>query len=324
MAASAPSTGAQAVLVVDDDVVHREAVRMVLRRHGVQVEEAASGGAALTAFRTRRFDLALLDERLPDITGLQIARTLASERIWAPWLLMSGWLDAEMVFEAGRLGALSVVLLPFDIEAVVLSALATVRRGATWPPVSAIAVPAAGGCTTDRVACWIVVAGSAEGDLKTHDRWARFLDGRCGKVTSRRVTDLCAVAGLEAIQVRDLMRVLRALWHAGGQVAYVGAHLDVEKEQTLRSLLHRGGLDRPDVRAVSLEEFLCLQRFVPGDHPLLPAILAYFPRSSPPPARARSFGTLRPSLVTHPGSAAASCRIGQCSNRSGSTPPSFS
>jgi hypothetical protein len=110
--------------------------------------------------------------------------------------------------------------------------------------------------------------------LKTHDRWAAFLSTRCGKVTSRDVTDLCAVADLEAIRVRDLMRTLRALWHAGGRVRYVGAHLDVEEEETVRRLLHRAGLDH--LAYVSLDQLLSVQQFVPGDHPLLSAIRGLF------------------------------------------------
>jgi hypothetical protein len=124
-------------------------------------------------------------------------------------------------------------------------------------------------------AIWILVAaGGADGDLKTHDRWAAFLSTHGGKVTSRDVTDLCAVCGLEPIRVRDLMRVLRALWHAGGRVRYVGAHLDVEDEETVRRLLHRAGLEHPAY--VSLDQFLSVQQFVPCDHPLVSAVRGLF------------------------------------------------
>jgi DNA-binding response OmpR family regulator len=266
-----------AVLVVDDDDVHRQTVRLVLRRHGVHVEEAGTGAAALEALRAHRFDLALLDERLPDRTGLQIAETLGNERIWVPWLLMSAFMDAEMAFEAGRLGAVTAVSLPFDIEHVVLSTLAVVQRSTAWPPVLPIALPAPrSGCAAGRLAYWLVASCQAEDDPKTLDGWAAFLARRCGHVTTRHVTKLCTVAGLEPIRVRDLGRVLYALWHARGRVAYVGAYLDIEDEQTLRQLLHRAGLDRPHVTTVSLEQFLFVQRFVPHDHPLVTAIRGLF------------------------------------------------
>jgi DNA-binding response OmpR family regulator len=274
MAPPKSSVDRPAVLVVDDDDAHRQTVRLILRRHGVDVEEAGTAAAALVLLRGRRFDLVLLGQRLPDGTGLEIARTLGRERIWARWLLMSAFMDAELAFEAGRLGAVKAMSLPFDINDVVLSTLADVRRSTTWPDVSPVTpVPAASAAS--RLACWILVAaGGADGDLKTHDRWAAFLSTHGGKVTSRDVTDLCAVCGLEPIRVRDLMRVLRALWHAGGRVRYVGAHLDVEDEETVRRLLHRAGLEHPAY--VSLDQFLSVQQFVPCDHPLVSAIRGLF------------------------------------------------
>src|SRR5215471_21699184 len=89
-----------AVLVVDDDPTARETVGRILRLSSVRVYEADTGAAAVCAARAQPVDLAVIDYRLPDISGLDVARTLGRERIVIPWILMSGWMDVELAVEA--------------------------------------------------------------------------------------------------------------------------------------------------------------------------------------------------------------------------------
>lgn len=76
-AASAPT--APLVLVVDDDERNRKLAQDVLRRSGLRTIEAAGGRAAIALARDCLPDVILLDLRLPDLEGREVARALREE-----------------------------------------------------------------------------------------------------------------------------------------------------------------------------------------------------------------------------------------------------
>ncbi|MFP4349599.1 MAG: response regulator [Thermodesulfobacteriota bacterium] len=66
------------VLLVDDHAVLRQSIRMMLEDLPDMVVsgEAESGAAAVDACRSNDYDVVLLDVRLPDFTGQEVARKL--------------------------------------------------------------------------------------------------------------------------------------------------------------------------------------------------------------------------------------------------------
>ncbi|WP_281251166.1 PP2C family protein-serine/threonine phosphatase [Streptomyces indicus] len=82
MTVAVPGTGAEAtILLVDDHEPNRFAMGSVLRRAGYRVVEAASGHEALAALH--RSDpvpeLAIIDVRLPGVSGFELARRIAAD-----------------------------------------------------------------------------------------------------------------------------------------------------------------------------------------------------------------------------------------------------
>jgi DNA-binding response OmpR family regulator len=75
----APKTNASIVLVVDDTDANRYVVVRHLTRSGYEVMEAANGRDALRLATTALPDLVVLDVRLPDINGFEIARQLRED-----------------------------------------------------------------------------------------------------------------------------------------------------------------------------------------------------------------------------------------------------
>jgi PAS domain S-box-containing protein len=57
------------VLVADDNALNRELVRIILASSGIQVVDADSGAAALAQAQASRFDVILMDIRMPDLDG---------------------------------------------------------------------------------------------------------------------------------------------------------------------------------------------------------------------------------------------------------------
>jgi len=102
------------VLVVDDDPVVRFLAREVLAKHGFQVDEAANGLEALTAFDARRPDIALLDVIMPVMDGFSccahLRRRSGGEDV--PILVVTGLDDHECIERAFELGATDFVTKP--------------------------------------------------------------------------------------------------------------------------------------------------------------------------------------------------------------------
>lgn len=68
------------VLIVDDHAGFRSRARALLKLEGYDVVgEAVDGESALSAVRRLHPDLVLLDVRLPDVDGFEIARRLARD-----------------------------------------------------------------------------------------------------------------------------------------------------------------------------------------------------------------------------------------------------
>ncbi len=67
------------VLLVEDDPVSQRVATMMLRRFGIAAVIASSGKEAVRLFSESRFDLVLLDSRLPDMDGEAVAKALCAQ-----------------------------------------------------------------------------------------------------------------------------------------------------------------------------------------------------------------------------------------------------
>ena len=252
------------VLLVDDDSATRESAGQLLRRRTIHVYEADTGAAAIAALRARPFDLAVIDFRLPDISGLDVIVALKKDRVSVPWVLMSGWMTPPLAVEAMRLGALDAVQLPADIEVVVLSALHGLvkHEAAGWPRVCprTVALPAPKSAA-ERWAFLVLRGCSAKHDLKTIRDWASVAG-----ISYSALTDSCRLVGIRPHDARDFLRMLRALWGADGRTEHLEHGLQVHDFRTLKTLLLRAGLTvRRGSAEISLSEFIAGQQFVDPD-----------------------------------------------------------
>ena len=105
------------VLIVDDSEQNRKLARDVLRASGLETVEAATGADAITLAAERLPDVVLLDLRLPDMGGAEVARALRSNPRTAetPVIAVSALQpDDDWLREAGFAGS---VEKPIDIKA---------------------------------------------------------------------------------------------------------------------------------------------------------------------------------------------------------------
>jgi CheY-like chemotaxis protein len=93
------------VLVVDDGADVRFMLRVILEDAGIEVEEASSGPQALELLDTPSdLDAVVLDQRMPLMTGLELARELRERGGHPPLILFSAYLHPSMHREAEELG----------------------------------------------------------------------------------------------------------------------------------------------------------------------------------------------------------------------------
>jgi CheY-like chemotaxis protein len=95
------------VLVVDDSADIRFMLRFLLEDAGMEIVEARSGQEAIDLLSgPHDIDAVVLDQRMPDFTGLEVAALLPDVR--PPLILFSAYLHPSLQQEAERTGVVTV------------------------------------------------------------------------------------------------------------------------------------------------------------------------------------------------------------------------
>ncbi|MEW5855521.1 MAG: response regulator [Myxococcota bacterium] len=104
------------VLVVDDETVVRAALRRTIEAWGLEVVVAGSVAEAQQVLSRHAVDLVLTDVRLPDGTGVAVAKLALHARPAPLVIAMSGAASREEAFELGQHGVAVYVDKPVDAE----------------------------------------------------------------------------------------------------------------------------------------------------------------------------------------------------------------
>src|SRR5260370_914399 len=118
---STPPHKSLRVLFVDDEKSLQEFMRSELPRLGHEVTVCPDGRAAVKAFEKTRFDAAILDLRMPGMTGIEVLEQLKQAAPDTEAIVMTGHASMETAIDAMRLGAFDYITKPCklaEIEAV--------------------------------------------------------------------------------------------------------------------------------------------------------------------------------------------------------------
>src|SRR5262245_18211427 len=96
-------------LVEDDDDIAL-LIRKSLERAGHQVTRCRTATDALIVLGHISFNLVILDQRLPDMAGLDLLQTMVREGIATPVLMVTGYGDEQLATQVLRAGALDYVV----------------------------------------------------------------------------------------------------------------------------------------------------------------------------------------------------------------------
>lgn len=118
------------ILIIEDEKLIRWSLRQRFEEEGYIVDEAETGPLGLERIETTVFDLVMLDNKLPGMTGLEVLRNVRAVDEDIVILMMTAYSNVEDAVEAMRLGAFDYVSKPFKMDALMLTvakALETTR-----------------------------------------------------------------------------------------------------------------------------------------------------------------------------------------------------
>jgi response regulator NasT len=115
------------ILLVDDDAIVLNTLGAGLTRLGYAVQTFDKVPAALEHYQSNPPDLAILDYRMPQMNGLELARILIKET-YRPIIMLSSFSEASIVRDAVGLGVYTYLVKPVEAECLAPSIEAALAR----------------------------------------------------------------------------------------------------------------------------------------------------------------------------------------------------
>ncbi len=106
--------------VIDDDAAVRDSIAFLLETAGLTTRTYESALAFL-AEKNRAAGCIVTDVRMPDMTGLELARRLRDSGSVEPVIVVTGHADVSLAIEAMRAGVVDFIEKPFDDEILLTS-----------------------------------------------------------------------------------------------------------------------------------------------------------------------------------------------------------
>jgi DNA-binding NtrC family response regulator len=108
------------ILLIEDEKNQRVLLRKLLEKENYQVAEAENGKEAIKIFSQADFDLVLLDQRLPDITGIEVLKNLKESNPIIPVIILTAYANVKDAVDAMKQGAFHYLTKPVEIDELLL------------------------------------------------------------------------------------------------------------------------------------------------------------------------------------------------------------
>lgn len=104
------------ILIVEDDVKMRTALREIMFKEGYSVETVGTGEAALAKIGTTNYDLVITDLKLPGIDGMDILKAIRKSRPEISTVMITAYATVDTAVEAMKEGAEDYIAKPFNLD----------------------------------------------------------------------------------------------------------------------------------------------------------------------------------------------------------------
>ncbi|MCP4685446.1 MAG: response regulator [bacterium] len=104
------------LLIVDDEEEFLESIAKRLEMRDFNVRTATRGAQAVEIAREEKFDLALLDLKMPGMDGKQVLEILKKEHKYIEVIILTGHGSVDSAIDCTKLGAFGYLPKPYELE----------------------------------------------------------------------------------------------------------------------------------------------------------------------------------------------------------------
>ncbi len=124
------------VLVADDEPNFRNMLTFFLEQHDFVCSQAGDAESAMVIARDEKFDLIVMDVRMPGVSGIEALKAIKQDDPAQPVMMITGMTEKDTAEEAMTLGASDFVTKPFSLHDMLGRIDEAIARGAesTEPP----------------------------------------------------------------------------------------------------------------------------------------------------------------------------------------------
>jgi len=112
------------ILVVDDEDALRTVLSKELSSAGYEVSTASDGDEAISVVQNKKFDLVLLDIKMPKVDGFEVLKFIKKTYPAIKVIMLTGFADLKNAIESKKHGAEDFVSKPYDL----VDLLTTIER----------------------------------------------------------------------------------------------------------------------------------------------------------------------------------------------------
>ena len=104
------------LLIVDDEPRFLDAIAKRLEMRDFQVTKAGDGATALAAAESAKFDVALLDLKMPGMNGREVLAAIKGEHRFLEVIILTGHGSLDSAVECTKLGAFGYLPKPYELD----------------------------------------------------------------------------------------------------------------------------------------------------------------------------------------------------------------
>jgi len=93
------------VLIVDDEPTYRLILAQTLKGCGHAIETCETGDAAIDLLKKNKYDVVLLDYKMPGTSGINVLQWMYGMKMDIPVIIITGYGSEEIALEAWKWGA---------------------------------------------------------------------------------------------------------------------------------------------------------------------------------------------------------------------------
>ena len=104
------------LLIVDDEENFLNSLAKRLGKRDFDITTATEGNLAIKFAKTGKFDVAILDMKMPGMDGMELLETLKKMHKFLEVIILTGYGGIDSAVEATKLGAYAYLEKPYDFE----------------------------------------------------------------------------------------------------------------------------------------------------------------------------------------------------------------